>query len=65
MNRLASALICSLLLPSVAFAAGGEHEGIVRGEEGEVGEARGRSVVLHAADGQAVGEGDDVDAASG
>ena len=28
MNRLASALICSLLLPSVAFAAGGEHGGI-------------------------------------
>lgn len=27
MNRLASALICSLLLPSVAFAAGGEHGG--------------------------------------
>ena len=28
MNRLASALICSLLLPSVAFAAGGEHGGV-------------------------------------
>jgi F-type H+-transporting ATPase subunit b len=28
MNRLASALICSLLFPAVAFAAGGEHGGV-------------------------------------